>query len=410
VLGRAAAPSRIYASCAGELTTHVKLNMIITNCAACAAPLAHDAPRCVRCKTRYCNATCQHDHWRRGHKQICKKIHRGGNAEQYHADNKYKEAVAVAVEACVADTKGQKCYICLEAVHPRTGEGLVRGCACGDRDGVASLELGVAHVSCLARQAKILVEEAEENSMGDNMFNERWLRWSECSLCEQCYHGVVLCALGWACWKTYLGRPETDTSCFMAMNLLENGLCDADHDTDALRVREAELAMKRRIGVPENNILVVQSNLATTYQMLGRLEQALLMRRDVYSGTLKLFGKEHEKTLREANNYADLLKELNRFEEAKVLLRKTIPVARRVLRESHDLTLILRWLYAETLYGDDGATLGDLHEAVTILEETVRTARRVLGGAHPHVLGIEKDLRDSRAALRARETPPSGSA
>ena len=39
--------------------------------------------------TRYCNATCQHDHWRRGHKQICKRIHRGGNAEQYHADKKY---------------------------------------------------------------------------------------------------------------------------------------------------------------------------------------------------------------------------------------------------------------------------------------------------------------------------------
>ena len=74
--------------------------MILTNCAACAAPLAHNAPRCVRCHTRYCNKTCQHDHWRRGHKQICKRIHRGGNAEQYHADKKYKEAVAVAVEAC----------------------------------------------------------------------------------------------------------------------------------------------------------------------------------------------------------------------------------------------------------------------------------------------------------------------
>ena len=80
--------------------------MILTNRAACAAPLAHNAPRCVRCKLRYCNATCQHDHWRRGHKQMCKKIHRGGNAEQYHADKKYKEAVAVAVEACADDTKG----------------------------------------------------------------------------------------------------------------------------------------------------------------------------------------------------------------------------------------------------------------------------------------------------------------
>ena len=27
--------------------------MILTTCAACAAPLAHNAPRCVRCKLRY---------------------------------------------------------------------------------------------------------------------------------------------------------------------------------------------------------------------------------------------------------------------------------------------------------------------------------------------------------------------
>ena len=94
------------------------------------------------------------DHWRRGHKQMCKKIHRGGNAEQYHADKKYKEAVAVAVEACAEDTKGQTCYICTEALHWKTKEGLVRGCSCR---GTA----GFAHVSCLAEQAKILYAEAE---------------------------------------------------------------------------------------------------------------------------------------------------------------------------------------------------------------------------------------------------------
>ena len=40
--------------------------MILTTCAACAAPLARTAPRCVRCHTRYCDSNCQHDHWRRG--------------------------------------------------------------------------------------------------------------------------------------------------------------------------------------------------------------------------------------------------------------------------------------------------------------------------------------------------------
>ena len=63
----------------------------------------------------------------------------------------------------------------------------------------------------------------------------------------------------------------------------------------------------------------------------------------------------------------------------------------------------MRWNYAEALYKDDGATLDDLREAVTTLEETERTARRVFGGAHPLTTGIEGDLRNSRAALRARE-------
>ena len=54
---------------------------------------------------------------------------------------------------------------------------------------------------------------------------------------------------------------------------------------------------------------------------------------------------------------------------------------------------------------DPGATLEDIREAVTTLEETERTARRVLGGQHPLTTEIEKSLQNSRAVLRAHETP-----
>ena len=62
-----------------------------------------------------------------------------------------------------------------------------------------------------------------------------------------------------------------------------------------------------------------------------------------------------------------------------------------------------RTVYARTLYFDPTATLDDLREAVETLEELVRIARRVLGGAHPLTEGIEDELQDARAALRARE-------
>ncbi len=99
------------------------------------------------------------------------------------------------------------------------------------------------------------------------------------------------------------------------------------------------------------------------------------------------------------------------MEEAKSVLRKTMPVARRVLGESHDLTLRIRKTYARALYQADGATLDDLREAVTMLEDTDRIARRVFGGAHPTTSAIEENLQDARAVLHAREeTPSPGSA
>jgi tetratricopeptide (TPR) repeat protein len=253
-----------------------------------------------------------------------------------------------------------------------------------------------------------LCDEAEENNLGDRVLYERWMRWDTCSLCEQQYHGVVRCALGWACWKTYVDRPETDWT-GSAINQLGNGLHAVGQNEDALSVMEAELSTLQRVGADKESILVTQNNLANSYEALGRKEQAMSMRRDVYSGRLKFSGDEHLTTLIAANNYALSLNDLKRFEETRALLRKTIPVARRVLGESREIMLWMRWNYAKALYKDDASTLDDLRKAVTTLEETERAARRVLGGAHPITAGIERDLRNARAVLRARETPSSSS-
>ena len=269
----------------------------------------------------------------------------------------------------------------------------MRGCACR---GTA----GVAHVSCLMEQAKILMDEAEENNLRDAIY-ERGQRWCICSLCEQRYHGVVSCALGWACWKTYLGRSELDLARRFAMQQLGNGLYHTKHYEDALTVEEALLLMLRRAGASEQGILTAQNNIARTYQLLGRHESALNMYRDVLSGYLKLLGESDTFTIMAASNYASALHNLNRFEEAKALLSRTMPVAQRVLGESNELTITIKCHYSWSLYEDTAATLGNLREAVTSLDDTERTARRVLGGGHPTVLKSEKCLQDARAALRA---------
>ena len=112
-------------------------------------------------------------------------------------------------------------------------------------------------------------------------------------------------------------------------------------------------------------------------------------------------------SLHAANNYAFSLAQLKRSGEAKALLRRQIPVARRVLGEGHEIKLTMSWNYARALYENASATLNDVCEAVTTLEETKRKARRVMGRAHPVTMSIERDLRVARAALRAREAPPT---
>ena len=150
-------------------------------------------------------------------------------------------------------------------------------------------------------------------------------------------------------------------------------------------------------------LLVVQCNLAVTYEKLGRHEEALQMKRDVYSGRLKLYGEEHRETVRDAFNYAVSLVRLKRFEEARSLLRKNLPVLRRVARDSSEVSIRMRALYAQSLYHDAAATLDDLREAATTLEDTVQIARRVFGGAHPTTEEMEVAVRDARTILRARE-------
>ena len=74
----------------------------------------------------------------------------------------------------------------------------------------------------------------------------------------------------------------------------------------------------------------------------------------------------------------------------------------RILGETHEITLRMRWIYANVLYMDTSATPDDLREAVTKLEDTARTAQRVFGRAHPMVVELERSLRGSREALSAR--------
>ena len=109
-------------------------------------------------------------------------------------------------------------------------------------------------------------------------------------------------------------------------------------------------------------------------------------------------------------HYSASLIKLKRYQEAKSLLRKTMPVARRVLGESDRGTTKLIWNYAITLYRDDRATLDDIREAVETLESVAPLWKRVFGNAHPETPRVQGALKQARAALAARAAASSSGA
>ena len=123
------------------------------------------------------------------------------------------------------------------------------------------------------------------------------------------------------------------------------------------------------------------------------------MRGDIYSKRLKLDGEEHPSTLSAANNYAMLLITLRRFKEAKRLLRKVIPVARRVLGNEHNLTLSLCEDLSRATLLDGDSSAEEVREAVRALEDTLGVWRRVLGPQHPNTQRVQQNLEAYREAF-----------
>ena len=118
----------------------------------------------------------------------------------------------------------------------------------------------------------------------------------------------------------------------------------------------------------------------------------------MYSGTVKLKGKQHAESITECGNLVINLLELRRFEEAKRLLREVIPVARRVLGNEHNLTLSLCEDLSRATLLDVESSANENREAVRALEDTLGVMRRVLGPQHPDTQRVQQNLEAYREA------------
>ena len=114
-------------------------------------------------------------------------------------------------------------------------------------------------------------------------------------------------------------------------------------------------------------------------------------------------GERDEQTFRAASNLALVLSRSREHQvEAKELLRKVIPLSRRVQGEDHFYTLKMQWTYGDVLSSAPGATREDCLEAEKILEKVFGRYKRMLGENHPYTKTCESQLASARMMARMR--------
>ena len=366
--------------------------MLLTTCACCAAPLptfGAGAKKCSRCKTRYCGQACQQQHWKEGgHDKLCKKIKRGGGAEAYHAEEKYKEAAAEAVSACAHETKDQTCYMCTAGAEK---EGLVRGCGCrGDS--------GIAHLSCLVQQAKIL----QENDVGVQGTHE-W--WRKCKVCGQWFEGAVARALTWACWKhalvaSYPEKYEQNIHQIMGMHLLSCTLRNEGCHSESIAVTRAKLDFLQGSShaAPGSSFEIeAKEHIVLNLYDLERYEEALPLIRECYAAELAR-DADSDVSRRTALVYCRTLVRLKRVNQARVLYRK------HITRQTDDIDVERAQVdYFAALLSEGVISQPELREAKRIMEERCKRARQAHGSDGPETReakrGLAAFLRDAKGAF-----------
>ncbi len=123
------------------------------------------------------------------------------------------------------------------------------------------------------------------------------------------------------------------------------------------------------------------------------------MRREVYSGTYRIYGEDSYDALVETLNLALVLRDTGNDPEAKELLRARIPVAERSLGRENYVYFRLCWAYANSLAAAADATFDDLVQAEALLDDTYTRFRRVMGDGHPDTPRIHQRLLNTRKML-----------
>ena len=153
------------------------------------------------------------------------------------------------------------------------------------------------------------------------------------------------------------------------------------------------MALERRYWSDHPAVLGVQGNLAWCLDEVGRVDEALVLYREVYANWVALRGVSHESTILSGCNLAISLGNIDCYhDESRRLSRALLYTARQSLGADHNLTLKLKAV-AVALVNDSERTRADLrlkqHDAAVTRPESHRRRRPARRRSHDAGRGSE---------------------
>jgi tetratricopeptide (TPR) repeat protein len=154
------------------------------------------------------------------------------------------------------------------------------------------------------------------------------------------------------------------------MSNLANSYDALGRHADALTLREETLARRKaRLGPNHPDTLTSMNNLALSYHALGRHAEALALCEKTLTLQKAKLGRDHPDTLTSVHNLANSYHALGRHADALALFEQTLARKKARLVPDHPSTLLSMGGVADSLF-----KLGRGAEAVPVIDECVRRA------------------------------------
>jgi tetratricopeptide (TPR) repeat protein len=196
---------------------------------------------------------------------------------------------------------------------------------------------------------------------------------------------------------TTTGPESHDT--LNAVNVLAQSYFDTGRRDEALKLRETNLALRRKASGPEHaQTLAAMNNLATSYLDAGRRDEAIRLQSEALELYRKVKGPEHPDTLTAINNLAQMYDLSGRRDQATKLQEELLTLRRKTLGPEHLDTLAGMFNLAGSY-----AAVGRLPEALEMEEQVLSGFRKRFGPEHGNTLTVMAGVATLYDALQRRD-------